>query len=96
MYSEFSEFKVLDMHDKIKIHCCNCNVDTWQQILFEKSYQSPSDDKYDHCSKSIVTECCDCEQLHYRYSSWMQNKDGTEKDMSVTFLRLILKDLSPC
>ena len=69
------------MHGKIKIYCCNCNVDTWQQILFEKSYKSSSDEKLDHCSKSIVTECCGCEQPHYRYSSWMQNKDGTEKDM---------------
>jgi hypothetical protein len=69
------------MHDKIKIYCCSCNVNTWQQILFEKSYQSPSDEKYDHCSKIIVTECCGCEQPHYRCSSWMQNKDGTEKDM---------------
>ncbi|MBU4053996.1 MAG: DUF4145 domain-containing protein [Proteobacteria bacterium] len=76
-----SAFEVLGMHNKVKMHCCSCEADTWQQILFEKSYQYPSDEEYEHCSKSILTECCGCEQPHYRYRSWMQKNDGTEKNM---------------
>jgi len=66
------------MKNKRKWFCSNCDKETWHEILFEKSYHDTEREDYDHCSKIVVTECCGCEQPHYFWSSWTQNKDGSE------------------
>ena len=66
--------------NKQKLFCSNCHKETWHEFLFEKSYQDDSPKDYAHCSKSLVTECCGCEQPHYFWSSWTQNKDGSGVD----------------
>jgi len=63
--------------NKKKLFCSNCHKETWHEFLFEKNYQDDSPEGYAHCSKSVVTECCGCEQPHYFWSSWVQNDDGS-------------------
>lgn len=64
--------------NKKKLFCSNCHKETWHELLFEKYYQDDSSEGYDHFSKSIVTECCGCEQPHYFWSSWIQNNGYSE------------------
>lgn len=63
--------------NKKKLFCSNCHKETWHEYLFEKSYQDNSPNGYDHCAKSVVTECCGCEQPHYFWSTWLKNDDGS-------------------
>lgn len=63
--------------NKKKLFCSGCHKDTWHELLFEKNYRDDSPESYDHCSRSIVTECCGCEQPHYFWSSWIENNDNS-------------------
>lgn len=63
--------------NKKKLFCSNCHKETWHEFLFEKIYQDDSQSGYDHCAKSVVTECCGCEQPHYFWRTWLKNDDST-------------------
>jgi len=68
------------MKNRRKSICSSCDKETWHETLFEKNYQDTKHKDYDSCSKSVVTECCGCEQTHYFLTSWTQNKDGSGID----------------
>ncbi|MFK5891873.1 MAG: DUF4145 domain-containing protein [Pseudomonadota bacterium] len=63
--------------NKKKLFCSNCHKETWHEFLFEKNYKDDSPSAYDYCSKSLVTECCGCEQPHYFWNTWIENEDGS-------------------
>jgi hypothetical protein len=62
---------------KKKLFCSPCNAETWHKFLFEKIYRDDSPENYDHVARSIVSECCGCEQPYYFWSTWIENNDSS-------------------
>lgn len=67
--------------NKNKLFCSSCNANTWHEQLFEKIYREPNQsDDYQNCGRSVVAQCCGCEQPYYYWSSWTEDNAGKDVD----------------